>query len=144
MSQKISIIYFTLKKHFVNSTVDTIFLLVHNPAVLKINFHAKFQEASYKNEKVMVYTPRKYVISQKKKKCTYAKMKTELHSNRSVTISQVQKSLCLCLFLNSARSPRPPPLSGLLWCHLGLTLGCDNPESVFVGKECGCKLTGLH
>lgn len=75
MSQKISIIYFTLKKHFVNSTVDTIFLLVHNPAVLKIYFHAKFKEASYKNEKVMVYKPRKCDFSEKN---AHAKMKTEL------------------------------------------------------------------
>lgn len=76
MSQKISIIYFTLKKHFVNSTVDTIFLLVHNPAVLKIYFHAKFKEASYKNEKSYgVQTPKICNFSEKN---AHAKMKTEL------------------------------------------------------------------
>ena len=59
-------IYFSFKSYFSPFTADTKVHLVHNLALLKIYSHAKFQEGSYKNEKVI------------SEKIARAKMKTEL------------------------------------------------------------------
>ena len=45
---QISIIYFAVKNDFLSPTGNTMFLLVHDPCLPKIYFHAKFQEDTYK------------------------------------------------------------------------------------------------
>ena len=117
----------------INLTADTVFLLVHNPALHKIYFHANFRIAI--KMKQLCKTSENMSFLGVNLTC---KTENWTQSNMSLTTSQGRKSLRHCLLLVSAKSPQPF-LSGLFCYHLGLPLGCDNLESNF--EECGIKLT---